>query len=356
MCNTANNPVLELCGVGLGYGRSPLLQEIAFRLERGQVGCLLGKSGTGKTTLLRGIAGLEPLQAGTIRAHGKLLSAPEHHTPPERRNIGLVFQEGALFPHLSVAENIAFGLTGTNPRQRVAQLAELLGLSALLARYPHEISGGQQQRVALARAAAPCPSLLLLDEPFANLDPALREHLAGELRRLFRQDGITALMASHNQEDAFAMADRLGVLHGGKLLQWDSPFQVYHRPADIYVADFVGEGCLIDGTVLSAHQVETALGVIEDGNPHGCAPHHSVRVLIRPDDILHDDDSTLTATVVAKVFRGAAFLYTLQLQDGPQVYSLVPSHHDHPVGEPIGIRLEIDHLVVFPGSIHNVQT
>ena len=346
-------PVLELRGAGLGYGRNRVLQDISFSLARGQVGCLLGSSGEGKTTLLRGIAGLEPLQAGAICVDGRLLSEPGRREPPERRGIGLVFQEGALFPHLNVRDNVAFGLNhGPRSRtaHRVTQLAELLGLEDLLARFPHELSGGQQQRVALARAAAPRPRLLLLDEPFANLDPALRERLVDGLSRLFREDDITALMVSHNQEDAFAMADCLGVLHDGRLLQWDTPFQVYHRPAHVYVARFVGEGCFIEGRVLNAHRVETVLGPIEDRHPHGCAPDKPVRVLIRPDDILHDDASSMTARVIAKVFRGAEFLYTLELAAGTRVYSLVPSHHDHPVGESIGIRLEIDHLVVFSAA------
>lgn len=341
-------PALELREAGLGYGRKQVLRNVSFSLLPGQVGCLLGSSGEGKTTLLRSIAGLESLMTGAIRVDGRLLSEPGRQEPPERRGIGLVFQEGALFPHLSVRDNIAFGLYGSSDaNHRVMQLAELLELSELLARFPHELSGGQQQRVALARAAASRPRLLLLDEPFANLDPGLRERLVRGLGSLFREEGITALMASHNQEDAFAMADRLGVLHGGQLLQWDTPFQVYHRPANVYVAHFVGEGCLIDGRALNAYQVRTALGQIEDRHPHGRAPGTAVRVLIRPDDILHDDTSAMTAKVIAKVFRGAEFLYTLELAEGTRVYSLVPSHHDHPVGEAIGIRLEIDHLVVF---------
>lgn len=341
---------LELREAGLSYGRKQVLCNVSFSLAPGQVGCLLGSSGEGKTTLLRGIAGLEPLMTGAICADGRLLSEPGRQEPPERRGIGLVFQDGALFPHLSVRDNIAFGLYGkSDVTHRVMQLAALLELSELLARFPHELSGGQQQRVALARAAAPQPRLLLLDEPFANLDPGLRERLMRGLGSLFREEGITVLMASHNQEDAFAMADRLGVLHGGQLLQWDTPFQVYHRPANVYVANFVGEGCLINGYVLTADQVRTPLGMIEDRHPHGHALGTAVRVFIRPDDILHDDTSAMTAKVIAKVFRGAEFLYTLELAEGTRVYSLVPSHHDHPVGEAIGIRLEIDHLVVFPG-------
>ena len=346
------NPALELNGLSLRYGRQVVIRDLSLTLSCGEIGCVLGASGCGKTTLLRAIAGLERPSQGQVRLHRQLLSGDDHLVAPERRGIGMVFQDCALFPHLRVDENIVFGINAGAPQQRrrLEELAVMLGLQPLLHKYPHQISGGQQQRVALARAIAPGPVLLLLDEPLSSLDPELQEHLAHELCALLKHEGITALMASHNQQEVFAMTDRLGVIRDGQLLQWGTPFQVYHRPEHIYVADFVGEGSLLPGRVLDASRVQTSLGTIADDKPHGFPVGAAVRVLIRPDDVLHEDHSELKAIVVDKVFRGATFLYTLALDNGDQVYSLIPSHHDHALNEPIGIRLEIDHLVVFPAA------
>ena len=201
--------------------------------------------------------------------------------------------------------------------------------------------------MALARAMAPRPSVLLLDEPFSSLDIELREQLAHELRSILKQDGITTIMVTHNQLEAFAMADVIGVMIGGKLRQWDTAFNLYHMPKTSDVADFVGEGVFIPGEVINNEEVKTDIGNIKGYIPHNLEKGAKVRVLIRPDDILHDDNSEITAYVRNKVFRGAEFLYTLEMENGSYVQSLVPSHHDHPINEPIGIKLEIDHLVIF---------
>ena len=214
-------------------------------------------------------------------------------------------------------------------------------------KYPHQLSGGQQQRVAIARALAPRPDILLLDEPFSNLDVELREQIARELRMILKQAGMTTILVTHNQLEAFAMADEIGVIRDGALLQWDNAFNLYHRPAGPQIAEFIGEGVFLDGTVINATEVATELGVLISDIPHGRAPNTEVSVLVRPDDIIHDDGSLKTATVRDKVFRGAEFLYTLTLPSGARILSLVPSHHDHAIGEKIGIRPEIDHLVVF---------
>ena len=214
-------------------------------------------------------------------------------------------------------------------------------------KYPHQLSGGQQQRVALARAMAPRPGVLLLDEPFASLDIELREQLARELRSILKQDGITTIMVTHNQLEAFAMADIIGVMGEGKLRQWDTAFNLYHEPKTSYVANFIGEGVFIKGEVINSIEVKTDIGNIKGHIPHNFEKGKKVRVLIRPDDILHDDDSKVTAHVRGKAFRGAEFLYTLETQNGLYLQSLVPSHHDHPMNEPIGIKTEIDHLVIF---------
>jgi len=328
-----------------------ILENISFKLEEAGIACLLGPSGCGKTTLLRCIAGFERQYQGEVWIKGVRASNATHHLPVEQRQLGMVFQDHALFPHLSVADNITFGLKGLNEKmlkQRLHELVELLSLQKYINKYPHSLSGGQQQRVALARAMAPRPGVLLLDEPFASLDVELREQIARELRQILKQDGIATIMVSHNQLEAFAMADVIGVINHGHLLQWDSAYKLYHRPVTFEVADFIGEGVFIDGEIINDKEVKTDIGNIQSSTPHGVEQGKKVSVLIRPDDILHDDDSNMTARVRDKAFRGAEFLYTLELESGVRLLSLVPSHHNHPINESIGIVLEIDHLVIFP--------
>ncbi len=342
---------LELKSLSLAYEGRRVLDSVSFGLRPGAIGCLLGPSGCGKTTLLRAIAGFEAPVKGEVMINGQQVSSPTRLVAVEKRRVGMVFQDYALFPHLSVRDNIAFGLAGLPAGRRTARIAEVSGLldiTDFLSQYPHQLSGGQQQRVALARAIAPRPNILLLDEPFASMDIALREHIAREVRAVLKQDGISAILVSHNQLEAFAMADEIGVMRAGRLLQWDSAFTLYHRPVCSYVAGFIGEGVFLAGEVQDAYAVKTELGVIRGAQAHGFARGEKVAVLLRPDDILHDDESTLQAIVVEKAFRGAEFLYTLALASGEKLLSLVPSHHDHGKNEAIGIRLEIDHLVVFP--------
>jgi iron(III) transport system ATP-binding protein len=344
---------LELKNISVAFDRRTIIDSVSFALREGDIGCLLGPSGCGKTTLLRTIAGFESPAEGEVWVRGVRVSDNKHLVPVEQRQVGMVFQDYALFPHMTVRQNIAFGLQDFKGELREARIRELVGLLEIgefLDKYPHHLSGGQQQRVALARAIASRPKILLLDEPFASMDIELREQLAKEVRNVLKQDGITAVLVSHNQFEAFAMADIVGVINGGRLLQWDNAFNLYHRPATSYVADFVGEGVFLPGTVSGEREVSTELGVITGAMPLGIEPGKPVEVLIRPDDIIHDDESSLTARVIDKAFRGAEFLYTLALEDGTRVLSLVPSHHNHPINEPIGIRLEIDHLVVFPAA------
>jgi iron(III) transport system ATP-binding protein len=341
---------LRLADVAVGFRNRSVVRRVSCAVPEGGLACLLGQSGSGKTTLLRAIAGFEPVMAGEIHIFGEVVASPGHSIAPQKRNVGMVFQEYALFPHLTVRENIAFGLSAQRGRERqarVASLAAMLSIGDLLERYPHQLSGGQQQRVALARALAPRPQILLLDEPFANLDVALREQIAREVRGVLRQDGITAILVSHHQLEAFALADEIGILSHSTLVQWATPYNIYHRPACACVAREIGEGVLVPGTVRGAELVEISLGLVSGALPPGFAVGQTVWVLLRPDDIVHDDTSATTALVVEKAFRGAEFLYTLRLADGYQVLSLVPSHHNHRLNEPIGIRLEIDHLVIF---------
>jgi len=353
--NPADPPWLQLAGISVAYGKRAVVEDFSLSLPRGTVGCLLGPSGCGKTTVLRAIAGFEPVSAGEIRLDGELVSSPQRQLPPEQRRIGMVFQDHALFPHLTVAANVAFGLRGVpDAAQRVQQMLDTVGLGGAGSRYPHQLSGGQQQRVALARALAPSPRLLLLDEPFSNLDIELRERLGGELRGLLKTAGTTALLVTHDQHEAFAIADEIGIMSGGRIQQWDTAYNLYHRPANRFVADFVGQGAFLPGTVRRGQHIQMELGLLESEQPIRCTEHGdlcdtgcSVDVLLRPDDVVHDDASPVTAEVLAKAFRGAEFLYTLRLASGATVLSLVPSHHNHAIGERIGIRLEVDHVVAY---------
>jgi iron(III) transport system ATP-binding protein len=347
---------LELANVMQRYGAHTVVNGIGFHIEAGVIACLLGPSGCGKTTLLRCIAGFEDIAAGTIHLDGEQVSGAGFKLPPEQRRIGMVFQDYALFPHLTVAENIAFGLKtkGSERQQRVAAMLDLVGLAGQGEKYPHELSGGQQQRVALARALAPAPRLVLLDEPFSNLDVDLRERLSLEVREILKKAGTTAILVTHDQHEAFAMADEIGVMHEGCIQQWDTPYNLYHQPANRFVADFVGQGVFLPGTVLAGNRVEMELGVLESGVPVECSAGCGicgkgcgVDILLRPDDVVHDDKSTLQAAVEHKAFRGADILYTLRLASGARVLSLVPSHHNHAIGEKIGIRLDVDHVVAF---------
>ncbi len=343
--------LLEVRNVSQSYDERPVLEDLSFELEPGKIGCLLGPSGCGKTTVLRCIAGFEAVTRGEILLHGETMTRPGRIVPAERRRIGMVFQDYALFPHLSVARNIGFGLrkvSSAERESRVAELLEIVGLHQVGGRYPHELSGGQQQRVALARALAPRPELMLLDEPFSNLDVELRERLSIEVRDILKQQNTTAILVTHDQNEAFNIADEIGIMAKGRIEQWDTPYRLYHEPVTRFVADFIGQGVFLPGTVIDERTIGLELGAMRSRILNDLPQGTPVDVLLRPDDILHDDASTLQARVLNKAFRGAEFLYTLELPGGGRVLSLVPSHHNHAVGETIGIRLEIDHLVAFP--------
>ena len=330
--------------------------DFSLSLAAGEIGVLIGPSGCGKTTLLRAVAGLELLVAGQIRLAGELVSSPDHNLAPEQRRVGMVFQDYALFPHMDVFSNVGFGLQALDRAQRTARIKEaldLVGLEGAQKRYPHELSGGQQQRVALARALAPQPRLMLLDEPFSNLDEDLREHLAQEVRAILKAAGATALLVTHDQLEAFAIGDRIGVMDQGRLHQWDDAYTLYHRPATRFVADFIGHGVFTPGVIRQENQqivVRTPLGDLTDITEcplPGAYASGECDVLLRADDIVHDDASPVRARIIRKSFRGSEFLYTLQLEGGQTVLAHVPSHHDHHLGEWIGIRPEVDHVVTF---------
>ena len=356
----AQSWALRVENLSVKFDANTVLNGLSFKLEPGQIGCLLGPSGCGKTTALRSIAGFIRSTQGTIALNQEVLAGGGIWVEPEDRGVGLVFQDYALFPHLTVKDNIAFGLQTLRKADRAArvdQMLELADIQAIAMRYAHELSGGQQQRVALARALAPSPRLILLDEPFSNLDPDLRERLALEVRQLLQRSHTTALLVTHDQHEAFAMADVIGVMQAGKLEQWATPYALYHQPASVAVADFVGRGVWLPGRLIQQgadHSIAIELGSLPlvdqdeiSAAKKAASSDGSLRVLLRPDDVIHDDESAVQAVVVRKAFRGAEFIYTLRLTSGAEILALVPSHHDHSVGEPIGIRIIADHVVAF---------
>ena len=330
------NTYLELQQVAIAYQHNTIVQDFSLSLAQGQLGCLLGPSGCGKTTLLRAIAGFEPLTQGQIKLQGTVLSKPAYTQAPEQRQIGVVFQDYALFPHLTVAQNIAFGIRQQNKAQqqaRVQALLDLVSLPAFAKRYPHELSGGQQQRIALARALAPNPRLLLLDEPFASQDISLRESLAQEVRAILKQTQTTALLVTHDQHEAFAMADKIAVMQAGRLQQWASAQVLYEQPSNRFVADFIGQGSLIKAEIVDETQIKTALGTA----PHPQAIHFqrgdTAHLLIRPQQVQITPTGNYQAGVVSCVFRGENYLLTLQLPDTESIhaYAVQPVLQNNPV-------------------------
>jgi iron(III) transport system ATP-binding protein len=350
---------LSIENVAVKYGDVTAVSGISLGLERGEIGCLLGPSGCGKSTLLRAIAGFEPLSGGKIIANETLLSSTDHDIAAEHRGVGMVFQDIALFPHLTVEQNIAFGLTALSKPEktkRVSELLALVGLPGMETRYPHSLSGGQQQRIALARALAPKPNVLLMDEPFSGLDATLKETLVPEIREILKRENITTILVTHDQLEAFAVADKVALMNQGRIEQFDTPFDIYHEPKTRFAADFIGQGYFISATVLNENQINTDLGILDLNEPTLYPVETPVDLLIRPDDVLHDDDSSFEGKVLQKHFKGTFYQYQVELSNGRKLLCIAPSHHDHKVGQSIGIRLELDHFQIFPKSDINFST
>ncbi|PNK61633.1 ABC transporter ATP-binding protein [Psychrobacter sp. FDAARGOS_221] len=381
----SKSPYLVIDQISVSFDQTQVVKALSMSLEQGEIGCLLGFSGCGKTTALRAIAGLEQPVQGRVILNNKVLTDIESNkvnvqVMPAKRDMGMVFQDYALFSHLTVSENIGFGLHRWSKADKAARIKEMLALVELTEHADkriNQLSGGQQQRIALARALAPKPELLLLDEPFSNLDMMLRESLAAKVRDILKQTNTTAILVTHDQHEAFAIADKIGVMHKGKLAQWATPDELYHEPNSPFIAEFIGEGAMIDG-VIEQGTIKTALGDIKR-YPEPIHSHYQeydyetyyntgevceydfangtqIKVLIRPDDIVHDDSSPQQAIVVGRVFRGANFLYRLRLDNGEEVLSLISSHHDHPIGSSIGFRPLMAHVVLFHGDDLDVTT
>lgn len=339
------SPLLSLRGVRKRFGNVQALAGVDLDVQRGELLAVLGPSGCGKTTLLRAVAGFERIDEGSIRIGGGVVARDGLHVPTHRRGVGIVPQEGALFPHLSVAENVGFGLPGHRRAKavRVHQYLELVGLAGLGGRMPHELSGGQQQRVALARALAPRPEIVLLDEPFSALDAGLRAELRDDVREVLAEEGMTALLVTHDQGEALSMADRVAVMSGGRVVQVGSPVQLYTHPVEAWVAGFVGEACWLRGDA-SGHTAQTALGRVQlAGDVEG-----PVQVLVRPEQLVLDPAGA-GASVDRVAFFGHDALVWLTLADGQSVQMRLA----HPVelpepGQWVGVTISGRGLLAEP--------
>ena len=329
-------------GVSKHFGATRAVDRANLCVERGEFVALLGPSGCGKTTLLRLIAGFEHPDTGTIAIDGKRVAGGPW-VPPERRHVGMVFQDYALFPHLTVSDNVGFGLDRKGRATRVADALQLVGLSGLEGRYPSELSGGQQQRVALARALAPRPAVVLLDEPWSNIDPLRRSSMRDELCEILRTAGVTTVLVTHDREEAFSLADRIAVMHEGSIAQAGAPEEIYFQPATRWVAEFVGAANVIAGRAAGGH-VETALGsfAAECGNGH--AP---VEVLVRPELLELRPDPDGAGEVVSREFRGHDVFYRVRLRDGTEVCSQRPSTERVALGDRVSVVPHEGRVAVF---------
>ena len=351
------NVVLELDDLQKSYGSEPVVEGLSLSVREGEILTLLGPSGCGKTTTLRLIAGLERPNGGTVRLNGRSVSGSTF-VPPEERGVGVVFQEFALFPHLTARENVAFGLKD-RPKdevdQRVDELLELVDLAGQGDSYPDQLSGGQQQRVALARSLAPEPEILLLDEPFSNLDVDLRVEMREEVRQIIKEAGVTAISVTHDQEEALSISDRVAVMNDGEIEQVGDPEGVFQHPESRFVAAFLGYASFIPGYV-SGDVVETDLGTVPRNQIHGLAAEYDrtrVDLLVRPDDVsvrrLDCEGVEACGNVVARRYLGPTFLYEVELDTGESVQCMHNHDENIPDSGPVGLELDADHeLAWFP--------
>jgi iron(III) transport system ATP-binding protein len=349
--------VLELDGVAKRYGTESVIEDLSLTVREGEIVTLLGPSGCGKTTTLRLVSGLERPDAGTVSLRGSPVSGPSTHVPPEERGIGVVFQEFALFPHLTAAENVGFGLddwAADERERRVSELLDLVGLAEQGDSYPDELSGGQQQRVALARSLAPEPEVLLLDEPFSNLDVDLRVEMREEVRRILKATGVTAVSVTHDQEEAMSISDRVAVINDGQIEQVGDPETVFQQPRSRFVAGFLGHASFLPGYV-HGDEVTTGLGPFPRDQIHGLSDEYdraNVDVLVRPDDIRAvPTGGEGDGRVRSRRYLGPTILYEVELAEGGTVQCM--HNHDESISldESVRLELEADHeLAWFPAD------
>jgi iron(III) transport system ATP-binding protein len=333
------------------FGGSPIVRGLTFSIAEGEILALVGPSGCGKTTTLRLIAGFERQDDGAIEIDGRVVAERDYHLPPERRQVGMVFQDYAVFPHLTVGQNVGFALGKSQAaRERVANLLNFVGLPGQAQKMPHELSGGEQQRVSLARALSTEPAVLLLDEPFSNLDAALRASVRAEVRTLLKRSGTTAVFVTHDQEEALLLGDRVGVLRDGQLEQIDTPEDIFHRPRTRFVAEFLGQTEFVPGET-TAGGVLSSLGFLV--RPTRLPPGTPVEVAVRPEDVTFIPEEGGTGRVLARYFRGMAYIYNIGLNDGVSVHSRQPHSMRVDEGTRIAVRLNDDSE---PSIFHNGQS
>lgn len=321
----ADRPVIQCDAVTKFYGTTRAVAEVNISLAAGEILALVGPSGGGKTTFLRLIAGFESPDSGTVTLDGRTVAGPGYWVPPEDRKLGMVFQDYALFPHMTVYRNVLFALGGWSKparSRRVREVLEMVGLFHLAGRYPHQLSGGEQQRVAMARSLAPRPVALLLDEPFSNLDLQLRLRLRGQLKGILRAGNVTSVYVTHDQEEALVMGDKVALMNGGRVEQVGTPEEMFHSPRTRYVAEFMGVADFVSGTITEDGLV-TEIGTLRP--QVSLSPGTPVEVLLRPDDVLLKASSSGTGRVLRRIFRGMHYLYALSLPSGATVHSL--QHH-----------------------------
>ena len=340
---------LNLQSVKIVLDSKVILDDVNLKIDTGDIVSLMGSSASGKTSLVRSIAGFHNISSGLIQIDDQIVDDSIRRSDVAMRNVGVIFQDLALFPHLTVRENICFGLNNidsTQQQNRAKKLEDLLSIENITNRYPNQISGGQQQRVAIARAIAPKPNLLLLDEPFSALDYELKDNLMSDIMKLIKSENITAILITHSADEAFKMSDKIAFISDNTITQFANPYDIYHRPASKEIANFFGISSYIKAKITDSSHINCILGdfvgMVDQYNKDD-----KVDLLIRPDDIIHDDDSLFSAKVTEKTFRGSDFLYGLELKDGQKIFCYAPSHHNHQVNEVIGIKLDLDHLVIF---------
>ncbi len=354
--DSTGETVLELDGVTREFGPETAVRDLSLSVREGELLTLLGPSGCGKTTTLRLIAGLDEPTAGTVTIGGETLAGDGQFVPPEDRDVGLVFQNFALFPHLDVAENIAFGLRGTtHGEERVDELLELVGLTDHRGKMPSQLSGGQQQRVALARSLAPEPDVLLLDEPFSNLDVRLRVEMREEVREILKEAGVTAVSVTHDQEEALSISDRVAIMNDGRIEQIGQPEVVFENPESRFVASFLGRASFLAGRV-RGDVVETQLGTLPTDAINGPVDAYDgarIDVLVRPDDLaaVPTAEASADGHVVNRQYNGPAFIYRVALRNGEEVRC----HHNHVEtfehGQPVSVDIMADHpLAWYPAE------
>ena len=336
--------MLRLSDIHKSFGPTHALDGASLEVGRGEIVALCGPTGCGKTTLLRVLAGFERPEAGRVEIDGQAVAGGGAWVAPDRRRVGMVFQDYALFPHLDVAANVGFGVRRFERSGRVLELLDLVGLGDLGNRFPDELSGGQQQRVALARALAPRPAVVLLDEPWGAIDPLLRGTLRDDVVRILRETGVTALLVTHDREDAFSVADRIALMRDGRIVQAGVPEQLYFAPADRWCAEFAGAANLVHGH-RDGGRVVTPVGsfpALQSG------PDADVDVLVRPELVGLEPDGSGQAEIVERTFLGHDVLYRVRLADGTSLYSQRPSNEQVPLGARVKVCVYDGPVVVFP--------